>query len=101
VRSCSSSWPPPSRSLLIRALRSVDFEAAATWLNGSPAVWIDAGDGRNAVACVAVEEGRIARVYLIANPHKLARLDTLADLTRTVRSARPGPERDSGTQIES
>jgi RNA polymerase sigma-70 factor (ECF subfamily) len=72
---------------LIRLLRSLDYEAAVTWLNGSPAVWIDAGGGRKAAVSVAVEGGRITRIYIIANPHKLARLDTLADLTRTVSLA--------------
>jgi RNA polymerase sigma-70 factor (ECF subfamily) len=70
--------------LLIRALRSLDYEVAAIWLNGSPAVWFDAGGGRNAAVCVAVADGRITHIYFIANPHKLARLNTLADLTRTV-----------------
>jgi hypothetical protein len=60
---------------LIRGLRSVDFEAAAVWLNGSPAIRIDAGGGLNAAVSVAVENGRITRIYGIANPHKLARLD--------------------------
>jgi RNA polymerase sigma-70 factor (ECF subfamily) len=68
--------------LLIRGLRSVDFEAAAVWLNGSPAIRIDAG-GLNAAVSVAVENGRITRIYAIANPHKLARLDGVAALTRS------------------
>ena len=69
--------------LLIRGLRSVDFDAATIWLNGSPAVRIEAAGGLNAAVSVAVENGRITRVYVIANPHKLARLDTAALLTRT------------------
>jgi RNA polymerase sigma-70 factor (ECF subfamily) len=68
---------------LIRVLSAEDAEATATWLNGSPAVWIDDGDGRRAALSLAVEDGRITRIYIVANPHKLARLDTLADLTRT------------------
>ncbi len=69
--------------LLIRGLRSVDFEATAVWLNGSPAIRIDASGGLNAAVSVAVENGRITRIYAIANPHKLARLDRAAALTRT------------------
>ena len=69
--------------LLIRGLRSVDFEAAAVWLNGSPAIRVDASGGLNAAVSVAVENGRITRIYAIANPHKLARLDGVAALTRT------------------
>jgi RNA polymerase sigma-70 factor (ECF subfamily) len=68
--------------LLTRGLRSVAFETATIWLNGSPAARIIAG-GANAVVSVAVEDGRITRIYVIANPEKLARLDRAALLTRT------------------
>jgi hypothetical protein len=44
--------------LPIRWLGSVDFEAAAVWLNGTPAVRIDATGGLNAAVSVAVEDGR-------------------------------------------
>jgi RNA polymerase sigma-70 factor (ECF subfamily) len=69
--------------LMIRALRSRDLETATIWLNGSPAVWINAGPGRNAAVSIAVQDGRITHVFFIANPHKLARLDSAAALTRT------------------
>jgi RNA polymerase sigma-70 factor (ECF subfamily) len=69
--------------LLIRGLRSVDFEAAAVWLNGSPACRFDAAGGLNAAVSVAVEDGRITRIYIIANPHKLAGLDGVVALTRS------------------
>src|SRR5262249_23558489 len=45
--------------LLLRGLRSVDFEAAAVWINGSPAIRIDAGGELNAAVSFAVEHGRI------------------------------------------
>jgi RNA polymerase sigma-70 factor (ECF subfamily) len=32
---------------------------------------------------VTVEHGRITRIYAIRNPHKLARLDGVAALTRS------------------
>jgi RNA polymerase sigma-70 factor (ECF subfamily) len=70
-------------SLLIRGLRSVDFEAAAVWLNGSPAIRIDAGTAFNAAVSVAVQDGRITRIYVVANPQKLARLDGITPLTRS------------------
>jgi RNA polymerase sigma-70 factor (TIGR02957 family) len=69
--------------LLIRGLRSVDVEVAAVWLNGSPACRLDAASGLNAAVSVAVEDGRITRIYVIANPHKLARLDGVVALTRS------------------
>src|SRR5450755_720291 len=68
---------------LIGAARSADFEAKAVWLNGSPAVRIDIGGEVNTAVSLAVENGRITRIYAIRNPHKLARLDGVAALTRT------------------
>ena len=69
--------------LLIGGLRSVDFEAKAVWLNGSPAARIDIGGQIAAAVSLAVENGRITRIYGISNPHKLARLDGIAAITRS------------------
>ena len=69
--------------LLIRGLRSVEFEAVAVSLNGSPACRFDAAGGLHAAVSVAVENGRITRIYIIANPKKLSGIDTIAELTRT------------------
>jgi RNA polymerase sigma-70 factor, ECF subfamily len=69
--------------LLIGGLRSMDFEAKAVWLNGSPATRIDIGGQVAAAVSVAVENGRITRIYAISNPHKLARLDGVATITRS------------------
>jgi RNA polymerase sigma-70 factor (TIGR02957 family) len=68
---------------LIAAGRTVDFEAKAVWLNGSPAVTIEIGGGLDTAVSLAVENGRITRIYAIRNPHKLAGLDGVAPLTRT------------------
>ena len=70
-------------AFLIGAARSVDFEAKAVWLNGSPAVRIDIGGELDTAVSLAVENGRITRIYAIRNPHKLAGLDGIAALTRT------------------
>ena len=69
-------------ALLIAGLRSVDFEATAVCLNGSPGGRIDIGDDVTALS-FSVENGRITRVYAVRNPHKLARLDGVAALTRS------------------
>jgi RNA polymerase sigma-70 factor (TIGR02957 family) len=69
--------------LLIAGLRKVDFEATAVWLNGSPAIRLDIGGELDTAIGLAVENGRITRVYAIRNPHKLARLDEVAALTRS------------------
>jgi RNA polymerase sigma-70 factor (ECF subfamily) len=55
----------------------------AVWLNGAPAVRIDIGGEVDTAVSLAVENGRITRIYAIRNPHKLARLDGVAVLTRS------------------
>ena len=58
------------------------FEARPTWVNGHPAIRgeID-GELAGAIA-FEIEGGRITRIYSIANPHKLGRLDDEAELVR-------------------
>ncbi len=52
------------------------------WLNGSLAARIALdGEVKGAIHLV-VEDGRISRIYAIFNPHKLTRLDAMAELTR-------------------
>jgi RNA polymerase sigma-70 factor (TIGR02957 family) len=68
--------------LLIVGLRSADVEVKPVWLNGSPGGRIEIGGEINAVVSFSVENGRIIRIYAISNPHKLARLDGIAALTR-------------------
>jgi RNA polymerase sigma-70 factor (TIGR02957 family) len=68
---------------LIAAARQADFEARAVWLNGSPGSRIDIGGEVDTAVSLSVEDGRITRIYAIRNPHKLARLDGVADLTRS------------------
>jgi RNA polymerase sigma-70 factor (TIGR02957 family) len=69
--------------LILGATRLADFEAKAVWLNGSLAGRIDFGGEVGAAVSLAVEHGRITRIYAIANPQKLAWLDRAAALTRT------------------
>jgi len=66
---------------LLIGLRSVDFDSKAVWLNGSLAARIDIGDQFTAAVSLAVENGRITRIYAISNPDKLARLDGVAAIT--------------------
>jgi RNA polymerase sigma-70 factor (ECF subfamily) len=81
--SCPVKGAERVASLLLRGLRTVAFEAAAVWLNGSPAIRIDARTAFNAAVSVAVEDGRITHIYVVANPQKLARLDGITPLTRS------------------
>ena len=69
--------------LLLAGFRSAEFNVNSTWLNGSPAIRIDVGGQTDTAVSIAVEDGRITRIYAIRNPHKLARLNEVAPLTRT------------------
>jgi DNA-binding Lrp family transcriptional regulator len=57
------------------------FETTPVWLNGAPAGRIEV-DGQLAAVSLVVENGRVTRIYAIANPEKLTRLDEPAELTR-------------------
>jgi RNA polymerase sigma-70 factor (TIGR02957 family) len=67
---------------LVAARRRQPFEAAPIWLNGAPAVRIDIAGEVDTALSVAVQDGRIARLYAVRNPHKLGGLDEVAALTR-------------------
>jgi RNA polymerase sigma-70 factor (TIGR02957 family) len=63
--------------------RFVDaFDMATMWLNGAPAMRIDIDGQLDTVVSLAVEDGRITRIYAVRNPQKLARLGAPADLAR-------------------
>jgi len=51
-------------------------------LNGAVAARIDAAGEVNTAVTFVVEDGRITRIYAIRNPHKLRRLDAVAELRR-------------------
>jgi hypothetical protein len=51
-------------------------------LNGAPAVRIDLDGALFTAVSLAVQGGRISRIYAVSNPQKLARLDTETLLTR-------------------
>ncbi|MER6063330.1 RNA polymerase sigma-70 factor [Streptomyces sp. NPDC001792] len=68
--------------LLARAhLRVRSLETTAVWLNGAPAGRIDL-DGEPSAVSVTVEDGRITRIHVVRNPHKLTRLNEPAELAR-------------------
>jgi RNA polymerase sigma-70 factor (TIGR02957 family) len=52
------------------------------WLNGAPAGRIDVDGALDTAISVVVADGRITRIYAIRNPHKLARLEEEAVLSR-------------------
>jgi RNA polymerase sigma-70 factor (TIGR02957 family) len=57
------------------------FETRTVWLNGAPAGRVEV-DGDLAAVSFVVENGRITRIYAMANPRKLTRLDEPAELAR-------------------
>jgi RNA polymerase sigma-70 factor (TIGR02957 family) len=67
--------------LLARASRAQTPVTSGLWLNGSPAARVEIG-GQMAVVSLVIEDGRLTRIYAMANPEKLTRLDTPAQLTR-------------------
>jgi len=69
--------------LLMTGFRTLDFEARAVWINGSPAFRLDIGGQLDTAVSLAVEDGRITRIFAVRNPHKLAGLEKAAALTRT------------------
>jgi RNA polymerase sigma-70 factor (TIGR02957 family) len=67
--------------LLGRANQVVAFKTSAVWLNGVPAARIEF-DGQTSAVSFVVEDGRVSRIYAIANPRKLTRLDEPTELVR-------------------
>lgn len=68
-------------TFLNRLVELPDLVATTAWLNGMPGARIDVGGDATAVSLV-VEDGLITRIYAIRNPHKLGRLETVAELRR-------------------
>jgi hypothetical protein len=59
-----------------------DAVVGSVWLNGAPAGRIDLAGELDTAVSLVVAEGRITRIYAMRNPHKLARLDEEATLSR-------------------
>jgi RNA polymerase sigma-70 factor (TIGR02957 family) len=72
----------PVAKLLARANRVVStVKTTAVWLNGAPAGRIEF-DGEPTAVSLAVENGRVTRIYVVRNPQKLTRLDEPSELAR-------------------
>jgi RNA polymerase sigma-70 factor (ECF subfamily) len=72
-----------AKFLLEGLARIPGFDLQPIWLNGAPAIRFDL-DGRIDTAVgVTVEDGRITHVYAVRNPHKLAGLAAVAELSRS------------------
>ena len=64
------------------AKSGASFVMSPMWLNGEPGVRVEVGGQLAAAVSVIVEDGHVTRIYSIANPDKLARLDAELALTR-------------------
>jgi RNA polymerase sigma-70 factor (TIGR02957 family) len=59
-----------------------EAEVSTLWINGARAARIDSARFGTTVITLTVENGRITRIFAMRNPHKLARLQEPAELTR-------------------
>jgi hypothetical protein len=57
-------------------------EITTLLVNGAVAARVDPGGEFDTAITFVVEDGRITRVYAMRNPHKLGRLDEVAELRR-------------------
>ncbi|MEV0588390.1 RNA polymerase sigma-70 factor [Nonomuraea sp. NPDC050310] len=60
----------------------LDFEVAPMRLNGGPAARFELEGRLDAAVALVIEDGRVSRIYVVRNPHKLGRLDREAELGR-------------------
>jgi RNA polymerase sigma-70 factor (TIGR02957 family) len=60
----------------------ITFVATAAWVNGAPGARVEVDGQLVGAISVTVEQGRISRIYSVANPDKLAWLDAEAGLAR-------------------
>jgi RNA polymerase sigma-70 factor (ECF subfamily) len=59
-----------------------EFAATATWVNGEAGIRMELDGQLVGVVSLTVQDGRITRIYTIANPDKLRRVDEEAALRR-------------------
>ena len=57
------------------------FTTRPIWLNGAPAGRIEF-DGEPSALSLVLENGKVTRIYVVRNPHKLTRLDEPSELAR-------------------
>lgn len=67
--------------LIARAASAHGFGVAPTTINGMPGARLSF-EGVTVALSLTVEAGLITRIYAIANPHKLGRLESIVELTR-------------------
>jgi RNA polymerase sigma-70 factor (ECF subfamily) len=58
------------------------LETTTVWINGAPAGRLEFDGELGATVSLAVENGRITRIYVVRNPRKLVRVDQAVELAR-------------------
>ena len=56
--------------------------ATPAWVNGGPGARVEVDGTIVAALSLTIEHGRITRIFSVANPEKLERLDTESAITR-------------------
>ncbi|WP_068280012.1 RNA polymerase sigma-70 factor [Aldersonia kunmingensis] len=69
-------------TLLRRLAKLPDVQMRTVWINGMPGFRIEIGGVEPTAVSVAIEDGKITRIYAMRNPEKLGRLETVAELQR-------------------
>jgi RNA polymerase sigma-70 factor (ECF subfamily) len=68
--------------VLVLAKRVI-VDTTPKWLNGAPAAWFElAGAEPGSAVSLVVENGRVTRIYVMRNPHKLHRIEQTVELAR-------------------
>jgi RNA polymerase sigma-70 factor (ECF subfamily) len=68
---------------LLGVSRLADVTLSTTWINGALGARMDIGGEVDTAIGITVEDGSIIRIYAVRNPHKLAGLAAVADLSRS------------------
>jgi hypothetical protein len=71
-----------STVLGLLAKQGGDFELTPMWLNGGPAARLVLDGELLGVMSLVIEDGRVTRIFGVANPHKLERLDEVSEISR-------------------
>ncbi|RKH63766.1 RNA polymerase sigma-70 factor [Corallococcus aberystwythensis] len=71
-----------ARLLSSFSTRAPGARISTVWINGAPALRVDAAGDFDTAISIVVESGRVTRIYAMRNPHKMGRLDEQVPLSR-------------------
>ena len=77
------SGPRTVARLLVKfGAEAAGARISTRWVNGAPALWIEGVGGFDTAVSLAIEDGRITRIYSMRNPEKLGGVERPAELSR-------------------